>query len=74
MPEQRDHEPVPRDPADIYAWTGMTGSTERPDDYPLSAPCGTCLKWLHKPSVHEPWRHRLPSDLIDEAADREGYR
>jgi hypothetical protein len=52
----------------------MTGSTERPDDYPLSAPCGTCLKWLHKPSVHEPWRHRLPSDLIDEAADREGYR
>jgi hypothetical protein len=72
MPEP-DHEPTPTGSGDVYAWTTMPGDVDRSGDYPLSAPC-RCGAWLIKPTIHQPWRHRTDADVIDQAADREGYR
>jgi hypothetical protein len=71
QPGQHDHQPAPTSAADVYAWTGMPGCVDQSSAYPLSAPCA-CGAWLFKPSIYEPWRHRLPSDVIDSAADQSG--
>jgi hypothetical protein len=67
---QPEHEPAPTGAQDIYAWTGMPVGEDRSADYPLSAPC-RCGSWLIKPTIHQPWRHRTPADVIDQAADQQ---
>jgi hypothetical protein len=75
MPEY-DHTPVvPADSGDIYGWHQMPhASEERERDYPLSTMCeypGCLTPPLIKPTIAEPWRHRLPGERINERAPRD---
>jgi hypothetical protein len=54
---QPDHEARPQ-PGSLYSWAGLPSDGQSAGDYPLSGVCVTCSRFIERPQITDPWRHR----------------
>lgn len=56
---QADHEVKPQ-VGTIYAWNGLASDGESSADYPLSAACARCGRFIARRNPADQWQHRAP--------------
>jgi len=64
-----DHEVRPQ-AGTVYSWSGLPSQGKTESDFPLTAACLTCGRFIIRQTLGKPWEHRPPdAEPVAEPAD-----
>ncbi len=52
------HEPSTPQAGTVYSWCSLPSDGRSASDYPLSAACATCGRFIVRPLITSGWQHR----------------